>query len=162
MSASRDVGPPRVFGVERANLVAMLDYVRDAVGRKFDGVGEPEVRLSPVGSNTSLMWIVKHLARAESLWVIDRFAGEAFPPEWIDHTVHDGDTVEMVTARYRQVCQRVDEIVAIASLSDICAGEDDEANPDLRWVLIHLIEETARHAGHADIIRELVDGHTGR
>ncbi|MGB5760668.1 MAG: DinB family protein [Acidimicrobiales bacterium] len=162
MSAHNDVGPPRLFGTERANLIAMLNYVRGAVVRKIGGVVEPAVRNSPVGSDMSLMWIVKHLARAETLWIVDRFAGEAFPAEWIDHSVHDDDTIESVIARYEQVCRRVDEIVAAAELSQICAGEDDEANPDLRWVLIHLIEETARHAGHADILRELIDGQTGR
>jgi hypothetical protein len=162
MSAHDDVGPPRVFGVEQANLIAMLEYLRGAVVRKTVGVPEADVRGSPVGSGTSLLWIVKHLARAETLWIVDRFAGESFPADWIDDTVYDGDTLEATIARYRQVCGRVDGIVAAAELSEICAGEDEEANPDLRWVLIHLIEETARHAGHADILRELIDGRTGR
>jgi hypothetical protein len=63
---------------------------------------------------------------------------------------------------YRATWQRVDDIIAAASLDDLCRAVGDESPVNLRWVLMHLLEETARHAGHADIIRELLDGTTGR
>jgi len=63
---------------------------------------------------------------------------------------------------YRATWRRVDDIVAAASLDDLCRSVGDESPVNLRWVLMHLLEETARHAGHADIIRELLDGKTGR
>jgi Protein of unknown function (DUF664) len=157
-----DRKPPRVFGDERATLVALLQYLRESVVRKVEGVSDRDARRSPVPTGTSLLWIVKHLARAEALWLLERFAGQRVEPELVDHDVGPNDTLAAATARYRATWARVDAVVAGSDLDAICAGVDEEANPDLRWVLAHLVEETARHAGHADILRELIDGHTGR
>ena len=71
-------------------------------------------------------------------------------------------TLQGAVDRYRGTWARVDAVIATSDLDTVCAGVDEDDNPDLRWVLAHLLEETARHAGHADILRELIDGQTGR
>lgn len=157
-----DHRPPRAIGDERTTLVALLQYLRDSVVRKADGISDADARRSIVPSGTSLLWLVKHLARAETLWVIVRFARQAVEPELIDHDVRPDDTMEAAISRYRATWARVDAVIAASDLDTMCAGADDEANPDLRWVVAHLVEETARHAGHADILRELIDGEVGR
>jgi hypothetical protein len=76
--------------------------------------------------------------------------------------VHPDDTVTAAVDGYRATWIRVDAVVAAASLDAECRNVGDEGPVNLRWVLMHLLEETARHAGHADILRELIDGVTGR
>lgn len=157
-----DRKPPRAFGDERTTLVAMLQYVRVSVVRKVEGVSDEDARHSPVPTGTSLLWLVKHLTHAEALWVLERFAGQEVERDVVDHTVGPDDTLDAAVALYRATWARVDAVVAASDLDAICSGVDEEANPDLRWVIVHLVEETARHAGHADILRELIDGETGR
>jgi hypothetical protein len=90
-----------------------------------------------------------------------RFAGQDVPIP--DDTVNPDDTVESVIDAYEETWQRTDKVVAATpSLDEGCREVGDEAQVNLRWVLMHLLEETARHAGHADILRELFDGRTGR
>ncbi len=113
-----------------------------------------------VDSGTTLLWLIKHLSRAESLWVLHRFAGDDV--ELPDDTVYSEDTVTEAVETYRRTWDLVDAGAAGASLDDLCRNVGDETPVNLRWVLSHLLEETARHAGHADILRELVDGRTGR
>jgi len=155
-----DQKPPYLAGDERAVLCALLQYQRDSVVRKVEGVDDAAARRPMVESGTSLVWLVKHLAYAETIWFVQRFAGEDV--ELPDATVHDDDTVDAAGDLYRSTCARVDAIVAVASLDDLCVKAPDFPPLDLRWVLAHLLEETARHAGHADILRELLDGETGR
>jgi hypothetical protein len=79
-----------------------------------------------------------------------------------DDAVQPGDTVTAVIGRYRAAWAQADVIVLAASLDEPCRRTSEDAPVNLRWVLMHLLEETARHAGHADILRELIDGSTGR
>ena len=158
--AMADQKPPYLMGDERAVLCALLQYQRDSLVRKVQGVDDAAARRSMVESGTSLMWLVKHLAYAETIWVVQRFAGEDI--ELPDATVRDDDTVDAAVDLYRSTWQQVDAIVAVASLDDPCVNAPTFPPLDLRWVLAHLLEETARHAGHADILRELLDGQTGR
>lgn len=155
-----DQRPPRETGDERAVLTALLQYQRESLLRKLDGVDAAAARWSPVGTGTSLLWLVKHLAQAELLWIAVRFAG--LDTELPDDTVHEPDTVESVSASYRAAAARADELIAAASLDDPCQRVPGDEPLPLRWVVAHLLEETARHAGHADILRELIDGNTGR
>ena len=144
---------------ERTQLIGYLDLQRDAVVRKLDGLTEEQARRSMVPSGTSLLWIVKHLTKAELIWIGRRFAGRdiALPTDTIDD-----DTIESVVGAYRAAWSEVDAIADAAPLDQPCDDTGSEAMVDLRWVLMHLLEETARHAGHADILRELLDGSTGR
>jgi uncharacterized damage-inducible protein DinB len=156
-----DQKPPRLVGDERETLLALLQYQRHSVVKKVSGVSEEDARRSMVASGTSLLWLVKHMARAESLWLLHRFAGQ--PAVIEDDQVSPEDTLQTAITAYRQTWIRTDAVVAAApSLSDPCRDVGSEAPVNLRWVLMHLLEETARHAGHADVLREMVDGETGR
>jgi hypothetical protein len=104
--------------------------------------------------------LVKHLTYAETLWFVRRFAGEQV--ELPDDTVRDDDSLADAVAQYRATWSRVGAIVAAAPLEQRCHDTGPESPVTLRWVLAHMLEETARHAGHADILRELIDGQTGR
>jgi hypothetical protein len=155
-----DHKPPRVAGGERAVLTALLQFQRESLLRKLDGVDEDAARRSAVGSGTTLLWLVKHLAQAELMWVAVRFAG--LDTELPDDTVLAADTVESVCAAYRAATARADAIIAAASLDEPGQRVPGDEPLPLRWVVAHLLAETARHAGHADILRELIDGETGR
>lgn len=156
-----DQKPPRRVDDERETLGALLQYQRDSLVRKVSGLDEEAARRPLVASGTTLLWLMKHMARAESLWVLRRFAGRADPLP--DEVVHPDDTLAGAIATYRTTWKQVDSVVAAApTLDQLCQEVSDEAPVNLRWVLMHLLEETARHAGHADILRELIDGHTGR
>ena len=158
-----DVKPPRVTGDERETLISLLQYQRESVVRKLEGVSEEEARASPVPSGTRLLWLIKHLTFAEAIWVLERFAGQELEPALAADEVGSDDTVAAAVARYRATWARVDAVVAASDLDSLCAaGPAGGPLPDLRWVLAHLLQETARHAGHADILRELIDGQTGR
>ncbi len=154
----RDRKPPRLAADERAALTALLDYQRQSFARKVGGADPGGAGASPVASGTSLLWLANHMADAEITWVLRRFAGRPgagadFPP---------ADDLAAAVDRYRAVWRAVDPVVAAAGLDDGCPPFDDGPAVNLRWILLHLLEETARHAGHADILRELLDGHTGR
>jgi uncharacterized damage-inducible protein DinB len=154
-----DQKPPRLAGGEREVLMALLQFQRESLLRKLAGLDSEAVRRRLVGSETTLLWLVKHLTQAELMWLALRFAGQDV--DLPDETVLPSDTAESVSADYRAASARADAIAAAASLDDPCRRHPEPA-PNLRWVLMHLLEETARHAGHADILRELIDGSTGR
>jgi hypothetical protein len=155
-----DVKPPRFAASESQTLLTFLDYVRDSVNRKLEGVSEVAARRPLVASGTSLLSLVQHLTTAEVNWFQIRFAGSGSPDPGgpIDEELEVGEHV----SQYKRAIARNNEIVrSTPSLTQRCAGAG-YADVDLRWVLVHMIEETARHAGHADIIREQLDGVTGR
>ena len=155
-----DIKPPRLAGGEAETLHALLQYQRDSLVRKVADLDDASARWSPVGTGTSLLWLVRHMARAEITWVLYRFAGQdvVIPGDQPE----PGDTLEAVTARYRRVWQQVDPVAFGSGLDELCRRPETGPPVSLRWVLTHLLEETARHAGHADILRELIDGRTGR
>lgn len=146
---------------ERETLQALLQYQRASLLRKVAGLDDDAARRRLVGSDTTLLWLVRHMARAEITWVLARFAGENV--DIPDDAVAEHNLAAAVEG-YRATCARTDALVATApTLDEPCRGLTDGGPPaNLRWVLMHLLEETARHAGHADILRELIDGTTGR
>lgn len=156
----RDVGPPSVDGDERTTLLAFLDHLRAAVAAKASGVPEPQVRTAGVASGTSLLGLVKHLGHVERLY----FLGE--PIRDLRRTLRPttDETLDGLLADYREAVARANEVIeACTDLSRPAprpAGRD--TGPTMRWVMVHMIEETGRHAGHADILREQIDGATGR
>jgi uncharacterized protein DUF664 len=153
-----DQKPPRLASDERETLLALLQYQRDSLVKKVDGLDDDDARRRFVDSDTTLLWLINHLAVAETLWILIRFAGEdaGLPAA--------SDTLAGAVDEYRRTWKRVDDIVAATPTLDApCRGlAADEPPANLRWVLMHLLEETARHAGHADILRELIDSTTGR
>jgi hypothetical protein len=155
-----DLKPPRLNAGERGTLHALLQYQRDSLVRKVIGVDESAARRSAVSSGTTLLWLVKHLTQAELLWIVSRFGGEDITLP--DDAVTADDTLAAVVAGYRATWARAYALASAASLDEPCRRASGEAPVNLRWVLMHLLEETARHAGHADVLRELIDGTTGR
>jgi uncharacterized damage-inducible protein DinB len=156
-----DLKPPRLAGDERATLLALLQFQRESVLRKVDGLDDEAANRCLVGSETTLLWLVQHLAHAETLWLQVRFRGD--DPAVLDAlAVEAGTTLADAVAAYHVTWARSDAIAVAADLDDFVADDQDLGPVNLRWILAHLLEETARHAGHADILRELIDGSTGR
>ena len=154
-----DRRPDRTVTGERETLLALLQFQRDSFVRKVTGVDEQAAHTSPVASGTTLLWLTLHVAFAEQIWVVRSFAGREMLPAPDESTCIFADAL----AHCAQVRAMVDEIVAAApSLDAVCGHTPDGVPANLRWVLMHLLEEIARHAGHADILRELIDGETGR
>ncbi|MFF5229481.1 DinB family protein [Dactylosporangium sp. NPDC000521] len=150
-----DAGPPSTAPDEKPVLLGFLNYLRDAITAKVSGIPEPQVRTAGVPSGTNLLGLVKHLACVERYY----FFGERITSLRRTMQPTAKDTVASVLADYRQTITRADELIAAC---DDLAKPLRGGGPSLRWVLVHLIEETARHAGHADILREHLDGATGR
>jgi len=125
-------------------------------------VSEEDARRCLVPSGTSLLGLVKHQTAAEWAWFLYFFAGESAARP--DEPVRGADTLDGVLTAYRSMVRRCnDAITAVTDLSRPGARSAREtAPPNLRWILTHMIEETARHAGHADIIREQIAGSAGR
>ena len=135
----------------------MLQFQRDSFVRKLSGVDEQAAATSPVQSGTNLLWLANHVADAETIWVLERFAGEP-EPAIEPHVLN----VAGALVRYQQLWPRIDAVVAAAGLDDECPPFEGRPVVNMRWILSHLLDEIARHAGHADILRELIDGETGR
>ena len=155
-----DQKPPRLATDERRTVQALWQYHRESLVRKVRGVDDAAARRRFVPTDTTLLWLVKHASGAELRWVLWRFAGEIDGVR--DDSVEPDDTLDAVIAEYETTWARVDAVVSAASLDDRCAAVPGDDVVNLRWIVFHLLEETARHAGHADILRELVDGQTGR
>jgi hypothetical protein len=153
---------------EREALTAFLDKQRDILVRKIEGVTDDDARSAPTASSLSLLGIIKHCALWERRWFQVIFAGRSFPGDWpevrskirADFEVGPEDSVLRWLGFYSEQVTESRRIVADSELDARCAlpGMEDR---NLRWVLMHHIEEVARHAGHADIIRETIDGSTG-
>jgi uncharacterized damage-inducible protein DinB len=161
----RDAPPPRESTDERTMLTAFLDYLRERIVRKLDGLDDEQARRSLVPSGTSLLGLVKHLVVVELGWFVWSFAGEDFDVGPNGDEVSPDDTIAGVVEMYRSAIRRSQQIAAAAPDLDQRAARSRRPGHEtqsMRWILVHMIEETARHAGHADIIREQIDGTTGR
>ena len=136
-----------------------LRYLRGAVVRKVEGLSEDQARWTPDGALTSLLGIVNHLTHVEWRWIDGAMLGAETSRSELEFTPGPELTVEAAIAAYRRRAAVTDAAVwSIASLAEPTKLGD---GTDLRWVLVHLVNETARHAGHADATRELLDGTTG-
>jgi hypothetical protein len=153
-----DHRPQALATGERETLLSLLQFQRESFLRKVDGVDDVTARSSPLPSGTSLLWLTHHLAFAEQVWLVRRFRGEELA---VENAVAPDETVADAVALYRDTWARSDGIVATAALDEMCRIQEG-GNVNLRWILAHLLEETARHAGHADILREMIDGSAGR
>ncbi len=159
--AGADHDVPGVVSGEKETLLAFLGYLRTSVDGKLEGVSDADARRPLVASGTTLLGIVKHLAFVEVYWSQRRFAGSDVVLRGDGFDLEPGDTVPSVRRHYVDAGGQTDEIVAAcADLEQPLAR--GRHGLTLRWMLAHLVEETARHAGHADILRELIDGSSGR
>ena len=153
-----DEGPPYLVAGEFETLRALYDFQRDSFVRKVSGVSDEAAERRLLPSDTTLLWLVNHLAFVEEYWFLHCFAGQEF-----EAPDYERGPIGVSLERYALARRRVDEVLDSATDLDaqcVQVGRGEMVN--LRWVLGHMLEEVARHAGHADIIRELLDGETGR
>src|SRR5438067_6895663 len=147
---------PRGHSDERELYLDWLRYLRGAV-LKVEGLTDEQARWTPDGALISLVGIVNHLAHVEWRWIEGGIRGAEVERNDNEFTPDEMGLSAAVTA-YRDRGEMTDAAVRSMRLDTPCVWEQDTV---LRWVLIHLINETARHAGHADATRELLDGKTG-
>jgi hypothetical protein len=157
---------PVSTGSERQVLEAFLDLHRQVLVSKVDGVSEDEARCRRVPSKTTLAGLIKHMIGVERGWFQEVLAGRN--PAEIGPNVGGGDeswdlaeneAVSSLIKEYEQTCEQSRRTAARFALDD-AVPEPDLGQVSLRWIYVHMIEETARHAGHADILREQADGAT--
>jgi len=154
---------------ERAALENFLDAQREGLIRKIEGLDDATARGTPTASSLSLLGLVKHAATWERRWFQVVMGGRELPEQWptvqtkprdADLMVDENDTVDHWVGYYREQIEQSRAVAASMDLDSPCARADIiECN--VRYVLFHMIEETARHAGHADVIRESLDGSRG-
>ena len=157
---------------DREMLEGFLDYFRGVIVRQLDGVDEADARLIRTESGMSLIGIVRHLAGVELWWFVDVLADERPAYFWSDaDELADRDcdwkptaeeSVESVLDMYDAACTTARASAARFELDDLVTRPDrKDLSITLRWIYVHMIEEVARHAGHADIFRESIDGTVG-
>jgi uncharacterized damage-inducible protein DinB len=151
-------------GSERGILAGFLDWHRSTLLWKCAGLTGQQLALAPVPpSNLSLLGIVRHMADMERAWFRIRFRGEPLPRPYdyedaaFEHT--DPAQAEADFAAFTEECDLARKAVALASLDEEFTGGGRTMS--LRWVYTHMIEEYARHNGHADLLRQRIDGATG-
>lgn len=152
---------------ERTTLLAFLGHQRSFLIRKASGLTEEQVRIASCPpSDLTLLGLVRHAADVERGWAKRGFAGIDAEPLFYDEANPDGDfhpppdaTMADALEALRSEADDADAIYREASLADL--EKHERGFYSLRWILIHLIEEYARHLGHADLIREAIDGRTG-
>ncbi len=156
-------------GDERMLLDAFLDFHRETLRWKCAGLSDEQLRSRSVEpSSMSLLGIVRHLAEVELSWFVRRFAGQDVPFLYCSDDNPDGefddvDAADAATtwATYDDVIVRAKDAVAGASLDTEFVRPSDQKSYSLRWLYLHMIEEYARHNGHADLLRERIDGAVG-
>jgi hypothetical protein len=171
---------PPLRGSEASVLRAYLDFHRETFRWKCRGLTQEQLAQALPPSDMTLGGMMKHLAVVESSWFEDVFAGRGLMPpydtvdwdadrDWEWHTAKD-DSPEELFALFDEACRRADAVLdeALADSGPGLDGESvkksrqaDEGAFSLRWIVVHLIEEYARHNGHADLIRQSIDGETG-
>lgn len=152
---------PTSAAAELDALLATLDALRASVLKKLGGLSEDDARRSTVPSGTNLAGLIQHLTFVESKWFEQIVAGRK--PRGAKRSMQVDRSVSLTVLRsdYRAACEASNAIVR--RLGDPTAPVTDRGKAhDLRWAMLAVIDETARHAGHADIIREQIDGVTGR
>jgi uncharacterized damage-inducible protein DinB len=149
---------------ELDTALAFLDFNRESVLKKTDGLDEEQLRRVLVPTGTNLLGLVKHLAAAERYWFGLYLTGRT-PPEGskLGMRVPRARTAEAVISDYRAaIAESNTAIIAAGDPQTLLARRVSGQRLTLRWLLAHMTSETARHAGHADILREQIDGVTGR
>lgn len=160
---------PPFAAPEKEMLVAFLEYYRETMIEKATGLSEEQARITPTPGANAMIGLISHLANVERWWFQECFLNiPEVPPSWGDPADGDWDfhvptdrTLDEMIAWYRAEWARSNEITRDADLDAVAARAWGNAVVTMRWILVHMIEETARHAGHADITRELIDGAVG-
>jgi uncharacterized damage-inducible protein DinB len=165
---------PPTTGSERDTLTGFLGWYRGTLELKCSGLDAEALACRPIGpSSLSLLGLVRHMADVERSWFRRVMAGLDAPPIFYSPEDRDGDfdnvrpdpaLVAEAWQAWRAEIAFADQFVAAAPSLDLLAERttSDGQRMSLRWVLNHMIEEYARHCGHADLIRELIDGAVGQ
>ncbi len=168
IDSERTVAP--IAGPEKAMLIGFLDVQRDTLLWKLDGLDDEQLRRPHVPSGLTLLGLAKHLTDVERSWFRERVAGEDLAHLWDDADpqrywrIEPDDTTGNLIAAYRIECAAANAIIREHDLDSPIAAPPGWPGAEamtVRWVVLHIIEETARHVGHADLIRESIDGATG-
>ena len=151
-------------------LLGFIRWQREQVVAAAGGLSEAQLRWTPDGKLLPIIGIVNHLSHVEWRWIEGRYLGSEFPDREDEFAPATDATGTEIIDAYWQQAQRTERIVRAAPSLDVpCLGEERGTGPahlllgfdaplDLRWVLLHVLEETAHHAGHADATREMLDG----
>jgi hypothetical protein len=163
--------PDGQLGDAKQLLLGYLDYYRSVVARKVDGLSDAELRSTRLPSGWTPLELVKHLVYMERRWLQWGFAGVPVEEPWGDRGPDDrwavaaDESLADLLADLHAGGRRTRQIVEAASLPDLAATGGrfggDEPPRTLAWILFHVLQEYARHAGHLDIVRELADGSVG-
>ncbi len=157
---------------ERTTLVAFLDFYRAALLDRAHGLSDDQLQVTLPPSTLTLSRLIGHMILVEQTWFVDRFAGEPMPAPWTDHDWSVDPDAEMDLAQTwtgERLFDEFERVVAdsrlrvdpAASLDQLSARTNRAGEHwSLRWIIVHMIEEYARHCGHADLIRESIDGDT--
>jgi hypothetical protein len=163
---SREVSDPADL------LLGFLDYYRSAVIRKVDNLDDTQLRTSRVPSGWTPLELIKHLSFMERRWLVWGFLGEPMDVPHGDErdgrwTVTPDESAASLTEALWTTGERTRKIVSAADLGDVARlgghfhSDDEKPPPTLGWILFYVLQEYARHAGHLDIARELIDGTSG-
>ena len=161
--------PPRTAG-ERETLESWLDFHRATLARKCEGLTDEQLReQSAPPSDLSLLGLVRHMAETERGWFRQVLGGEDVPDLYVtpedqnaEFTGAAAADVAASFAAWQTECELARKAVAAAPSLDVLAAAPTRLGAaSLRWILVHMIEEYARHNGHADLLRERIDGATG-
>jgi uncharacterized damage-inducible protein DinB len=162
------IDPPLV-AQERGMLDAWLDYHRATLAVKCEGLTDDQLRARAVPpSSLSLLGLVRHMGEVERSWFRRVLGGEQAPPRYYSDENPDGDFDDVAGAGvaeafgyWRDECAHARERVAAAPSLDVTGTGRSGDRYSLRWIMVHMIEEYARHNGHADLLRERIDGAVG-
>ncbi len=154
---------------ERSTLTTVLDYARSTVHRKCAGLSDADARaaLLPNSPLMTLKGIVNHLRWVEHSWFETRFLGEEDRGPWTDEDpdrefrIAVDEPMPVLLDAYEEQCRRSRAIATSSDLDDLSVYVRKGEPVTLRWIMLHMLEETARHNGHIDIIRETLDGTVG-
>ncbi len=155
-------------GDEAAVVSWLLDYHRHVLLRKVDGITDTQARATIAASDLTLLGLIRHLAVVEQYWFGDVFLGSDEPSHWDDPDDRDRDfhplahdTLADAVATLRSEIDRARQITSSTSFDAMAVGRREDRPVRLRWIMVHLVEEYARHCGHADLLRQSIDGVTG-
>jgi uncharacterized damage-inducible protein DinB len=162
---------PSTTAPERAMLEQWLDYHRATLEMKCEGLSPDQLRdRSTPPSNLTLLGLVRHMAEVERGWFRNIFRGEKAPDIFCTEDNPEGDFNDLDTvppeealAIWHAECDYAREVFSSAQLDEIGKEKSHRSGKEfsMRWIMVHMIEEYARHNGHADLIREAIDGVTG-
>ena len=162
--------PPKSLEDLREILLQQLGYYRASLLAKLDGLTDDQLTGSVLPSGWSPLGLLKHLVFVERRWMQWGFAAEQIPDPWGDHDpesegwlLEPDDTLVALTEGLEAVAARTYAIASKAELTDRAelGGRFTSDPPTLGWILVHLLQEYARHLGHLDVVRELIDGAVG-